>query len=285
MNWFNKVRNRIPFISKRTSEDTLWHKCRDCGAMIYTKEYEANLSVCPECGHHGRIGPNKRFRMLFDEGSWSLLPVPAVQEDPLKFKDQKRYVDRLKQARSATGESDALINARGRIDGHDAVVGVQDFAFMGGSMGLAVGEAFVLGARAAIANRCPYIVFTASGGARMQEGTLSLMQLPKMTVAVQELKEAGLPYIVVLTDPTSGGAMASYAMLGDVQIAEPKALLAFTGRRVIENTIREKLPDDFQTAEYLLDHGALDMIVARSDLKDTLARLIGYMAPQKKVAA
>lgn len=284
MNWFNKVRNRIPFISKRTSEDTLWHKCRDCGDMIYTKEYEANLSVCPECGHHGRIGPKERFKLLFDEGSWSLLPVPAVREDPLKFKDQKRYVDRLKQARAKTGESDALVNARGRIDGREAVVGVQDFAFMGGSMGLAVGEAFVLGARAAIANHCPYIVFTASGGARMQEGTLSLMQLPKMTVAVQELKEAGLPYIVVLTDPTSGGAMASYAMLGDVQIAEPKALLAFTGRRVIENTIREKLPDDFQTAEYLLDHGALDMIVERASLKDTLARLMRYLAPRKEAA-
>lgn len=284
MNWFNKVRNRIPFISKRTSEDTLWHKCRDCGEMIYTKEYEANLSVCPECGHHGRIGPKERFRMLFDEGSWSLLPVPAVREDPLKFRDQKRYVDRLKQARSQTGESDALINAKGVIDGRDAVVGVQDFAFMGGSMGLAVGEAFVLGARAAIANHCPYVIFTASGGARMQEGTLSLMQLPKMTVAVQELKEAGLPYIVVLTDPTSGGAMASYAMLGDVQIAEPKALLAFTGRRVIENTIREKLPDDFQTAEYLLDHGALDMIVERASLKETLARLIDFMVPQKEAA-
>ncbi|MCA1749342.1 MAG: acetyl-CoA carboxylase, carboxyltransferase subunit beta [Parasphingopyxis sp.] len=284
MNWFNKVRNRIPFISKRTSEDTLWHKCRDCGEMIYTKEYEGNLSVCPECGHHGRIGPKERFRQLFDEGSWSLLPVPAVHEDPLKFRDQKRYVDRLKQARSATGESDALVNARGRIDGREAIIGVQNFAFMGGSMGLAVGEAFVLGARAAIANRTPYIVFTASGGARMQEGTLSLMQLPKMTVAVQELKEAGLPYIVVLTDPTSGGAMASYAMLGDIQIAEPKALLAFTGRRVIEDTIREKLPDDFQTAEYLLDHGALDMIVERSALKATLARLIGYLAPRKEAA-
>lgn len=284
MNWFNNVRNRIPFISKRTTEDALWHKCRDCEQMVFTREYEENLHVCPECGFHGRIGPTKRFLHLFDQGSWEMLAPPKVKEDPLKFRDQKRYTDRLKAARTATGESDALVNAKGRIEGHDAVVGVQDFAFMGGSMGLAVGEAFVRGARAAIEAHCPYIVFTASGGARMQEGALSLMQMPKMTVAVEQLREAGLPYIVVLTDPTSGGVMASYAMLGDVQIAEPKALLAFTGRRVIENTIREKLPDDFQSAEYLLEHGALDMIVARHDLRDTLARLIDFLLPAKEAA-
>jgi acetyl-CoA carboxylase carboxyl transferase subunit beta len=207
-----------------------------------------------------------------------------VKEDPLKFRDQKKYTDRLKAARTATGESDAFLNAKGTIHGHDAVVGVQDFAFMGGSMGLAVGEAFVRGARTAIAERCPYIVFTASGGARMQEGALSLMQMPKMTVAVEELREAGLPYIVVLTDPTSGGVMASYAMLGDVQIAEPRALLAFTGRRVIENTIREKLPDNFQSAEYLLEHGALDMIVARAELRDALGKIIDFTTPAKAAA-
>ena len=284
MNWFNNVRNRIPFISKRTSDDTLWHKCRDCHQMVYIKEYEENLSVCPECGFHGRIGPMQRFLQLFDDHSWEVLPAPKVKEDPLKFRDQKRYVDRLKAARSATGETDAFLNAKGTIEGHAAVIGVQDFAFMGGSMGLAVGEAFVRGARAAIEAQCPYIVFTASGGARMQEGALSLMQMPKMTVAVEELREAGLPYIVVLTDPTSGGVMASYAMLGDVQIAEPKALLAFTGRRVIENTIREKLPDNFQSAEYLLDHGALDMIVARKELRETLAQLIDFLAPKSRAA-
>ncbi|WP_299328141.1 acetyl-CoA carboxylase, carboxyltransferase subunit beta [Parasphingopyxis sp.] len=284
MNWFNNVRNRIPFISKRTTEDTLWHKCPNCQQMIFTKEYEENLSVCPECGFHGRIGPSQRFLQLFDDHSWEELPAPRVKEDPLKFRDQKRYVDRLKAARNATGESDAFVNARGTIKGHKAVIGVQDFAFMGGSMGLAVGEAFVRGARAAVEAQCPYIVFTASGGARMQEGALSLMQMPKMTVAVEELREAGLPYIVVLTDPTSGGVMASYAMLGDVQIAEPKALLAFTGRRVIENTIREKLPDNFQSAEYLLDHGALDMIVARKELRDTLAQLIDFLLPAEQAA-
>lgn len=284
MNWFKNVRRRIPFISKRSTEDTLWHKCRDCQQMIFTREYEENLSVCPECGHHGRIGPAQRFIQLFDDHSWSVLPAPAVREDPLKFRDQKRYVDRLKAARVATAENDALVSAQGTIHGHETVVAVQDFAFMGGSMGLAVGEAFVCGARAAIAAHCPYIIFTASGGARMQEGALSLMQMPKMTVAVQELREAGLPYIIVLTDPTSGGVMASYAMLGDIQIAEPKALLAFTGRRVIESTIREKLPDDFQTSEYLLDHGALDMVVERGELRDRLAQIIGYLHPRSEAA-
>ncbi|MBC7985855.1 MAG: acetyl-CoA carboxylase carboxyltransferase subunit beta [Sphingomonadaceae bacterium] len=283
MNWFTQVRKRIPFISKRSSDDTLWHKCRDCEQMIYTKEYEENLSVCPECGHHGRIGPAERFAQLFDE-SWTMLPSPAVREDPLKFRDEKRYTDRLRVARNETGEADALVNARGEIEGQPVVIAVQDFAFMGGSMGVGVGEAFVAGARAAIAARCPYVIFTASGGARMQEGILSLMQMPKMTVAVQELKEAGLPYIVVLTDPTSGGVMASYAMLGDVQIAEPKALLAFTGRRVIENTIREQLPEGFQRAEYLLEHGTIDMIVERKELRAMLARLIGFLAPQREAA-
>lgn len=284
MNWFNNVRKRIPFISKRSTEDTLWHKCRDCNRMVFTKEYEENLSVCPECGFHGRIGPSTRFLQLFDEHSWNILPAPKVKEDPLKFKDQKRYVDRLKAARTATGESDALVNAKGMIRSLTAVIGVQNFAFMGGSMGLAVGDSFVHGARTAIEAKCPYIVFTASGGARMQEGGLSLMQMPKMTVAVEEMREAGLPYIVVLTDPTSGGVLASYAMLGDVQIAEPKALLAFTGRRVIENTIREKLPDNFQSAEYLLEHGTLDMIVERSELRSILAKLVDFLAPAQQAA-
>ena len=284
MNWFTRVRNAIPFIAKRDTPDNLWVKCPACAQMIFAKEYEENLSVCTACGHHGRIGPAARFPQLFDEGSWKILPAPRTQEDPLKFRDSKKYADRLKAARAETGEQDALVNARGRIGGRKAVIGVQDFAFMGGSMGVAVGEAFIAGVRAAIERRCPYIIFTASGGARMQEGILSLMQMPKMTVGVEELRDAGLPYIVVLTDPTSGGVMASYAMLGDVHIAEPGATLAFTGRRVIENTIREKLPDDFQTSEYLLDHGMLDMVVARKDLRSTLTRLIGYLCAEKAAA-
>jgi acetyl-CoA carboxylase carboxyl transferase subunit beta len=284
MNWLSRVRNAIASVTQKETADNLWHKCPGCGQMVFTKEFEENLSVCPSCDHHGRIGARTRFRQLFDEGQFSLLPAPRVPEDPLKFRDSKKYVDRLKAARAATDEPDALLNARGTIGGHGAIVGVQDFAFMGGSMGIGVGEAFIAGIHAAIAERLPYIVFTASGGARMQEGILSLMQMPRMTVAVAELKEAGLPYIVVLTDPTSGGVMASYALIGDVHLAEPKATLAFTGRRVIENTIREKLPEGFQTSEYLLDHGMVDMIVHRRELADTLGRLLGYLVPAKVAA-
>jgi acetyl-CoA carboxylase carboxyl transferase subunit beta len=253
--------------------------------MVFVKEWEENYRVCPRCNFHDRIGPAKRFEQLFDAAEYELLPPPEVREDPLRFRDTKRYTDRLKAARAATGERDALINARGRIDGHKAVIGVQDFAFMGGSMGTAVGAAFVAGIRAAIAHRCPYIICTASGGARMQEAILSLMQLPRTTVAIAELKEAGLPYIVVLTDPTTGGVTASYAMLGDVQLAEPGALIGFAGQRVIEQTIREKLPEGFQRAEYLLEHGIIDMVVPRSDLKEKLATLISYLAPEAREAA
>jgi len=281
MSWLNRVRQKIPFITKRETPDNLWHKCPSCGQMIFLKEYEENQSVCPKCQHHGRIGPDERFDGLFDSGVYVLLPAPQVREDPLKFRDSKKYSDRLKSARQATGEGDALINAKGTIEGLHAVVGVQDFAFMGGSMGLAVGAAFVAGVEAAIAERCPYIIFTAAGGARMQEGILSLMQMPRTTVAIAKLREAGLPYIVVMTDPTTGGVTASYAMLGDVQLAEPGALIGFAGQRVIESTIREKLPEGFQRAEYLLDHGMLDMVVHRHQLRAQLARLIGYLTPAK----
>jgi acetyl-CoA carboxylase carboxyl transferase subunit beta len=279
MTWLSNVRNALSFVVpvKKDTPDTLWHKCKGCGQMIFSKELEDNMYVCPSCDHHERIGPALRYSYTFDPGSYTMIAQPKVQDDPLKFRDTKRYADRIKAARLATGESDALTNARGTIEGRRAVIGVQDFAFMGGSMGLAVGEAFVAGVQAAIADHCPYIIFTASGGARMQEGILSLMQMPRSTVAIQILHDAGLPYIVVLTDPTSGGVMAAYAMLGDVQIAEPKATLAFTGRRVIENTIREKLPDDFQTSEYLLDHGMIDMVKPRKEIRETLAKLIDYL--------
>ena len=280
MSWLTRVRNAIPFLPKRETPDNLWHKCPQCEAMVFSREYEENLYVCPRCDHHGRIGPKQRFALLLDPG-YTVLAPPQVKEDPLRFRDSKRYTDRIKAARSATGEQDALLNARGAIDGRRLVLGVQDFAFMGGSMGMAVGAAFVAGARAAIEYRSPYIVVTAAGGARMQEGILSLMQMPKATVAIAELKEAGLPYIVLLTDPTTGGVTASYAMLGDIQISEPKALIGFAGQRVIENTIREKLPEGFQRAEYLLDHGMIDMVVHRKDLPATLGRLIGYLAPEK----
>ncbi|MFL6862993.1 MAG: acetyl-CoA carboxylase, carboxyltransferase subunit beta [Allosphingosinicella sp.] len=284
MSWLTRVRNSIPFLPKREGPDNLWHKCRQCSAMIFTREWEENLFVCPRCDHHDRIGPRPRFAQILDAG-YTILPPPQVREDPLKFRDSKRYADRLKQARATTGESDALMNARGTIEGRRIVVGVQDFAFMGGSMGMAVGAAFVDGARAAIADRAPYVIFTAAGGARMQEGILSLMQMPRTTVAIAELKEAGLPYIVILTDPTTGGVTASYAMLGDVQIAEPGALIGFAGARVIESTIREKLPEGFQRAEYLLAHGMIDMVVHRKALRERLAQVIFYLAPEEKEAA
>jgi acetyl-CoA carboxylase carboxyl transferase subunit beta len=284
MSWLDRVRNAIPFAAKRETPDNLWHKCKGCGQMVFVKELEENLHVCPKCEHHERIGPKLRFEYHFDAGSWSELPSPKVAEDPLKFRDSKRYADRLKAARAATGEQDAFVNAVGTINGCRAVIGVQDFAFMGGSMGQAVGEAFVAGCEAAIRENAPFIVFTASGGARMQEGILSLMQMPRSTVAIEMLHDAGLPYIVVLTDPTSGGVMAAYAMLGDVQIAEPRATLAFTGRRVIENTIREKLPDDFQTSEYYRDHGLIDMVTHRRELKDTLGRLAAFLCTERQAA-
>lgn len=288
MSWLSNVRNAlsgiVPGTAKPQTTDNLWHKCKGCGTMVFTRELEENLYVCPTCDHHDRIGPAERFKHLLDDGSADILPPARASEDPLKFRDSKRYADRLKAARAATGEQDAFVNARGTIAGARVVIGVQDFAFMGGSMGQAVGEAFIQGVEAAVRDRAPFIVFTASGGARMQEGILSLMQMPRSTVAIQMLHDAGLPYIVVLTDPTSGGVMAAYAMLGDVQIAEPKATLAFTGRRVIESTIREKLPDDFQTSEYYLEHGLIDMVVHRRELRDRLATVIGYLCAERAAA-
>lgn len=286
MSWLSNVRNALAYVvpTKQPTAETLWHKCKACGQMVFVKEWADNLHVCPHCDHHDRIGPGLRFDYLFDEGSREDIPAPKVAEDPLRFRDTKRYTDRLKTARIDTDEPDALATARGRIGGHLVVVAVQDFAFMGGSMGQAVGEAFVRGVENAIRDRCPYVIFTASGGARMQEGILSLMQMPRSTVAIDMLHDAGLPYVVVLTDPTSGGVMAAYAMLGDVQIAEPKATLAFTGRRVIESTIREKLPEDFQTSEYYLEHGLIDMVVHRRDLRERLATVLGYLTAERAAA-
>nr|WP_314446564.1 acetyl-CoA carboxylase, carboxyltransferase subunit beta [uncultured Sphingomonas sp.] len=285
MSWLSRVRNSISFLPKRQTTDTLWHRCKKCDAMVFTKEWEDNLQVCPRCDHHDRIRARTRFDQLFDDGQYDLLSSPDVREDPLKFRDTKRYADRIKAARQSTNEKDAFLNARGTIEGRTAVVGVQDFAFMGGSMGVAVGSAFVAGVQAAIAANAPFIIFTAAGGARMQEGILSLMQMPRATVAIEMLREAGLPYIVVLTDPTTGGVTASYAMLGDVQLAEPGALIGFAGQRVIEQTIREKLPDGFQRAEYLLDHGMIDMVVHRRDLRARIGQLIDYLAPSEQAAA
>ena len=278
MSWLTRVRNALPFGNKRESPDNLWVKCKSCGEMLFTQEYEANLYVCPRCEHHGRISADTRLDQLLDAG-FQLLPAPKVKEDPLKFKDTKRYADRLKAARAATPHPDAFTVGVGTIQGRKAVVGVQDFTFMGGSMGMAVGEAFCAGADRALADKSAYIVVTAAGGARMQEGILSLMQMPKATVMTRRLKEAGLPYIVVLADPTTGGVTASYAMLGDVHIAEPGALIGFAGQRVIQDTIREKLPEGFQRAEYLHKHGMVDMVVPRKDLRGTLSALLDYLTP------
>ena len=281
MSWLTRTRQQLTgFMSRRETPDNLWTKCRDCGAMVYTKEWDENLAVCPRCDHHERIGPKERFAQIFD-GDHAAIAVAKVAEDPLKFRDQKRYSDRLKAAKTATGEPEAMTVADGHIGGVRAIVAIQNFAFMGGSMGMGVGEAFLAGAQAAVAAGLPFVIFTAAGGARMQEGILSLMQMPRTTVGIAELKEAGLPYVVVLTDPTTGGVTASYAMLGDIQIAEPKALIGFAGQRVIEQTIREKLPEGFQRAEYLLEHGMLDMVVHRSEMKATLARILGLLMARR----
>ena len=280
MSWLTRVRNSLSFTRKNETPDNLWIKCPACSEMLFTRDYEANLSVCPQCAHHGRIGTDARMAQLLDPG-FTILPSPKVKEDPLKFRDSKRYPDRLKAARAANPHPDAFTNAFGTIAGAPLVLGVQDFGFMGGSMGMAVGAAFVAGANHALKERCAFVVVTAAGGARMQEGILSLMQMPKTTVAVRRLNAANLPYIVVLTDPTTGGVTAAYAMLGDIHIAEPGALIGFAGQRVIQDTIREKLPPGFQRAEYLYEHGMVDMVVPRAELRQTLAGLLGYMAPAK----
>ena len=286
MNWLTRVRNSLPFGNKRETADNLWVKCPNCKEMLFEKEYEENQQVCPRCDHHGRIGADERLGQLLDMG-FDLLEQPEVKEDPLKFRDQKKYTDRLKQARAKNPHRDAFSVGSGQIEGHDAVVGVQDFGFMGGSMGMAVGTAFCAGAERALTRKCAYIVVTAAGGARMQEGILSLMQMPKATVMTRRLKEAGLPYIVVLTDPTTGGVTASYAMLGDVHVAEPGCLIGFAGQRVIQDTIREKLPEGFQRAEYLRKNGMVDIVAHRHELRSTLAQLLDYLQgePEDQAAA
>ena len=281
MSWLTRVRERLPFGNKRESPDNLWIKCPRCQEMIFRTEYEENMNVCPQCDHHGRIGADTRLGQILDKGTYELLPAPQVVEDPLRFKDSKRYTDRLKAARASNPHNDAFTAAFGRIDGQRAVVGVQDFTFMGGSMGMAVGDAFCNAAQRALDEKCGFVCVTAAGGARMQEGILSLMQMPRAMVMTRRLKEAGLPYIVVLADPTTGGVTASYAMLGDVHIAEPGALIGFAGQRVIQETIREQLPEGFQRAEYLHKHGMVDMVVHRKELHATLAQLLDYLTPAK----
>ncbi len=290
MNWItNLVRPRIKkLITKGGGRDTpenLWRKCSACGEMIFHRELVANFYVCPNCGHHLRIGPAERFAFTFDANSYTELPPPQVTSDPLRFKAEKRYSDEIKAARAKTARPEAFSAARGTLDGLPILVSVQAFDFLGGSLGMAVGEAFVQAAEAAVAEKRAFILFVSSGGARMQESMLSLMQMPRTTIAVQMLKEAGLPYVAVFTDPTFGGVSASYAMLGDVQIAEPGAQIGFAGARVIAQTIREKLPEGFQRAEYLLAHGMLDMVTPRRKMRETLSRLLHLLLKKPRPKA
>jgi acetyl-CoA carboxylase carboxyl transferase subunit beta len=281
MSWLtNVVRPKLRELvgSRRELPENLWRTCPACGQMIFHRELEKNLRVCQHCGHHMRLGVRERMVMLLDEG-WNAVEPPRAAIDPLKFRDVKRYSERLKEAQTKTGRPEALNIATGTMGDIPVVVAAMDFEFMGGSMGVAVGEALLTAGRCAIDHRAALVVVAASGGARMQEGVLSLMQMARTTIAVEEVRAAGLPYIVVLTDPTTGGVSASFAMLGDIALAEPAAVIGFAGARVIEQTIRESLPEGFQRAEYLLEHGMVDMVVDRHALRDTLVRILGLLRP------
>lgn len=290
MNWItNYVRPKInSMFGRREMPENLWVKDPASGEMVFHKDLEKNQYVVPTSGYHMRIPAKARLESFFDDSAYELLENPKVVIDPLKFRDEKRYIDRLKDYRSKLGVDDDIMSARGTIEGLPTIAVVQDFAFMGGSLGMAAGEAIIKAFETAIQEKRPLVLFVASGGARMQEGALSLMQMPRTTVAVEMMKDAKLPYIVVLTNPTTGGVTASYAMLGDVHIAEPGAMIGFAGPRVIEQTIREKLPEGFQSSEYLLKHGMVDMVVSRLELKTTIAKLLRLMmklpAPEQHLA-
>lgn len=283
MNWLtNFIRPKIrSFVSdQKEIPDNLWQKCPACGGMLFHREMAENLNVCHHCGHHLKMAAKDRLALIFDEGAWTDIAVPAVPADPLKFRDKKKYADRLRDSQAKTGRTDAIIVARGTIGGMPAVCAAFDFDFMGGSMGAGVGEGLVRAAETAVKDRAALVAIPASGGARMQEGMISLMQMPRSIVAVSMVRDAALPYIVLLTDPTTGGVSASFAMIGDIHIAEPGATIGFAGKRVIEETIREQLPKGFQTAEYLVEHGMVDMVVPRRELHGRLARLLRLlMAP------
>jgi len=286
MNWLDNVMPpKIRSLLRRDTPENLWVKCPESGQLVFHKDLEANLMVVPGSGYHMPIGAKARFGFLFDAGEYEQLPTPEALSDPLKFRDVKRYADRLKENRTKTGLNDAIALATGQLDGLTVTVGVQDFAFQGGTLGLAAGEAIIAGMTHALERRTPFIIFTASGGARMQEGMFALMQMPRTTVAVRRLRAAKLPYIVVLTNPTTGGVTASYAMLGDVHIAEPGAVIGFAGARVIEQTIRERLPEGFQRSEYLRAHGMIDMVASRHQQPELLARLCRAMTKSPRATA
>lgn len=291
MSWLERyVRPKIKALvgAKPEVPDNLWHKCDNCGQMIFHRDLVANHHVCQHCNHHMRLPAEQRLEMLFDDGEYDRAELPKTPLDPLKFRDRKRYSDRLKEAQakldSKAPNKDAIIVAHGKMDGRSAVVAAFDFSFMGGSMGVAVGEGIVTAARLAVFQQAPLIIIPATGGARMQEGILSLMQMPRTVIAVQEVKEAGLPFFVLLTDPTTGGVSASFAMLGDIHIAEPGAVIGFAGRRVIEQTVKETLPEGFQSAEYLLEHGMVDIVAPRTQIRPTIIRLISLLMDGKSAA-
>jgi acetyl-CoA carboxylase carboxyl transferase subunit beta len=286
MNWLtNFVRPKLrALVRKPDIPENLWEKCDDCEQMIFRRDLEANANVCQHCGFHMRLGPKGRLDALFDDGAYQRIELPKAVADPLKFRDSKRYSDRLKETQGRLETDDAIVVAHGKMGGMDTVMAVFDFGFMGGSMGVAVGEAIIAAARLAVLQEAPLIIFPASGGARMQEGVLSLMQMARTTIAVGEVKDAGLPYVVVLTNPTTGGVTASFAMLGDIAVAEPGAVIGFAGRRVIEKTIREELPEDFQRAEHLLEHGMVDMVVHRHELRDRLITVLGLLVDRGPAA-
>lgn len=284
MNWLsNYIRPKIRSIvgAQKDIPDDLWTKCPACEGMLFQRELKEKLNVCYHCGHHLKLDVASRLALIFDKGQWTEVATPKVAVDPLRFKDKKRYNERLKETQSKTGKQDAIVVAKGTVDGLPLVVAAFNFDFMGGSMGAAVGEGIVTAAEAAVANKAALLVIPASGGARMQEGAISLMQMPRTIVATNLVKEAGLPYLVLLTDPTTGGVSASFAMVGDIHLAEPGSMIGFAGKRVIEETIREQLPEGFQTAEYLQDHGMVDLVVPRAELKETLARILSILMKQK----
>jgi len=283
MNWLTEiVRPKIKKTTPKEIADNLWVRCPNCNQMLFSKELKESHYVCTSCGHHLRLYVEKRLKMLFDNEEYTLVKLPVIQDDPLKFKDIQRYADRLKNNRRKTGCQDAIQVAQGKIGNIDCVLAAMDFSFMGGSMGIAVGEGIVEGAHLALASHSPFITVAASGGARMQEGMLSLMQMARTTAAINELKEARIPYISILTDPTTGGVSASFAMLGDVNIAEKGCLIGFAGQRVIEQTIHEKLPEGFQRAEYLLEHGMVDMVVDREHMKEKLVKVLSLLTANIK---
>ena len=283
MNWItNSVLPKIKaWVQSDDVPENLWVKCSACNQMIFHREFEIAYNCCSTCGHHAPLAPASRFAMTFDDGAFDMISLPAIEDDPLKFRDSKKYSDRLRDTRSKTGLNDAIAVAAGKVNGYPCVIAAFDFRFMGGSMGRMVGNGIIAAANEAVSRKAALITVPSTGGARMQEGVLSLMQLPRTIVAVDKVRDAGLPYLVLLAHPTTGGVTASFAMLGDIQIAEPGAIIGFAGRRVIEETVREKLPEDFQTAEYLMDHGMVDAVVPRTEQPEYIGRLLDFMMGSK----